>query len=197
MLGGERMVTWAESQRKYILWAKSKLPYTYIQTLIQHGRLFADYSYIEDVGSVLDVGCGNGIIGGVTYEELGYSYIRGEYIACDPLPNPHIKMPFTQCTAEELREFYPMGSIGNVIIATSIDHFQDIDQALYEINHILKHKGWLHIWVTFLDKPDDNHPNRLDYPLMHALLNSNGFDILDRVINTPGMGDFLKCRKRA
>jgi len=75
---------WVYSQKDYVKWANTPLPEEYVKQIQRLGSLFKEF--IGDSKVCLDVGCGNGMLGGMTYDEIGYSYLNNEAVGVDPLP---------------------------------------------------------------------------------------------------------------
>lgn len=92
---------------------------------------------------VLDIGCG--IQPGLP------AYVRElrleNYIGIEPFPKP-VRREFP-CLVGAMAESIPLNdaSVGAVILATSIDHIEDIDAAVSEMLRVLTATGRLYLWV--------------------------------------------------
>jgi len=174
---------WEIAQKNYVEWANTPLFPEYIEEIIIIGKQFADY--IGDPEYCLDIGCGNGIIGGKTYDELGYSYLNktpnSHTIGLDPLPLmaplPSWLDEYKQGMAEELP--FPDNQFDKIIIATSLDHVIDPAQCVRECHRVMKTEGTLFIWTTYKDYIDKYHPHNHEEDSLTSLLNANGFKIED------------------
>jgi SAM-dependent methyltransferase len=92
---------------------------------------------------VLDIGCG--IMPGLP------AYVRElrleNYVGIEPLPYP-LQREFP-CLVGAIAESLPFddASVDAMILATSIDHIEDINAAVSEMLRVLKANGRLYIWV--------------------------------------------------
>ena len=181
--GGIIKMKWEDAQNLYINWTKQSLDKKYLNQIIEIGLKFSDFIG-KSLGRCLDMGCGNGIISGKTYEEVGYQYLfpsNEDYIiGLDPLPP--IKKPkwvneFVQDKIEDVH--LPSEHFDTVVMATSLEHLENPDKALKNIGLILKPEGNLYIWTTTYLRPhnDPNHPNCYTIYNILTLLITNGFEI--------------------
>lgn len=145
-------------------------------------RIMGD-EFSDFVGSptrLIDVGCGNGVFGGMSYAEAGYLPLkrRGGYIlGVDPLPLvkpiPWLS-EFKQGKIEEL----DLSGFHEAAFVTTFDHIEDIDAALIS----LKGAGvkTLYIWETTHrrhTRGDVDHPHHYTYTELTTLLKIHEFKI--------------------
>lgn len=131
---------WKELLEEYESWTHKQLDPAYLESIRIMGRMFSELSKSEGK-LVLDIGCGNGRYGGTNYEESKYSYVNYNcrYIGIDPLFGENRNFPFVQSVAEYLP--FKSNIFDTVIMATSMDHFMDLDIALSECKRVLKPRG--------------------------------------------------------
>jgi len=142
--------------------------------------------FVGNCGLCLDVGCGNGVIGGQTYDEIGYKYVNGDKtVGVDPLPldaeKPSWLKEYTRGVCECLA--FKNEAFDTVVIATSLDHLQDVDDCLKECARVLKTNGTLNIWfssIKQLPQFDPYHPNRITDKDVYRMLENNGWTIKKR-----------------
>lgn len=100
-------------------------------------------------GIVLDIGCGIH----VEYPPYWRSLANREnitYVGLDPLKTElQRKYVYLASIAEKIP--FRDKSIDACIFATSIDHFENIDNVMREAKRIMKHKGLLFFWVGLRD----------------------------------------------
>jgi len=192
---------WRVSQEEYIEWTKQTLPRDYIRTIQRLGRKFK--RFIGASGFCLDVGCGNGVIGGRTYREIGYQYLSdNSSVGVDPLPLEKEKPVWLKEYARALCEHLPFKdeTFDTVVLATTLDHVGDIPQCLRECGRVLKAEGSIKIWLTCLHKNqlDRAHPTRLTREDLNLLIRENGWRVAKTVsewFSVYGDTVFLKAVK--
>lgn len=156
---------WKRAQGKYFGWAVNQLPIDYLITIRKMGKRFAEF--VGPFKLCLDIGSGNGLFGGVTYDEAGYKYLENtdesRVVGIDPLPleakQPSWIHDYVMAIGEEL-PFRP--EIFDVTtIATSFDHLLDHKKVLNECARVSN--GEIFIWTSCFNKggPDDYHAERL------------------------------------
>lgn len=142
----------------------------------------------------MDVGCGNGLISGKSYKNLGYSYLnKGAVTGVDPLtlqgPKQFWLNEYARGVCETLS--FKDETFDTIVFATTLDHIEKIDLCLTECKRVLKHNGKLCVWLTCRYSTSFGgelaHPNRFTGPQLEETLGANGFKIVDRFI-APFMG---------
>lgn len=191
---------WERAQSRYIRWAESPMSPTYLGYVRIMGEEFSQF--VGAPTRMIDVGCGNGVFGGMSYGEAGYLPLkrRGGYIlGVDPLPLlkpiPWLS-EFKQGKVEDLE----LSGFSEAAFVTTFDHIQDIDAALTN----LKRAGvkTLFIWETLYrrhTRGDADHPHHYTYAELTALLNSNGFAVTrTRNVNEKRetLGIFIEAKRR-
>lgn len=179
-----RKKKWALSQHEYVAWTKEALPRDYIRTIQRLGRKFK--SFVGASGLCLDVGCGNGLIGGKSYREIGYKYLKpNSTVGVDPLPLQAEKPSWLKEYMRGLCESLPFrnGSFDTVVLATTLDHVTDVPLCLRECARVLKNEGKINIWLTCLHENslDVAHPTRLTKKSLDVLMRNNGWRVAKTV----------------
>lgn len=172
---------WMHGLKLYVTWANKPLPDDYIHKIQRLGKMFS--KFIGECGLCLDVGCGNGVIGGKSYDEIGYKYVDGnKTVGVDPLPldaeKPSWLTEYTRGVCEHLA--FKNKSFDTILIATSLDHLKDVDACLKECARVLKVDGTLNIWFSSmkqLPQFDPYHPNRITEEDVYDILENNGWTI--------------------
>jgi len=190
---------WENAQANYVEWAHEPLPEKYLEEVIEMGKKFSEY--IGNPQKCLDIGCGNGVFGGKTYEEIGYSYLTktevSHIIGLDPLPLiaplPPWLDEFKQGLAEEIP--YPAKEFDKIVIATSLDHVKDPAKCISECLRVLKPEGTLYIWTSYKNYTDKYHPHGHQEEDLTHLLTSNGFKITDHRKVADNDQVFVKAQK--
>jgi len=155
---------WSDAQKNYSEWVKDPLPKIYLENIIATGKQFSDY--IGDPQRCLDVGCGNGLYGGKTYDEIGYSYLsknpNSHITGLDPLPQEAL-IPWIDQYKQGIAEEIPFeeATFDKIVIATSLDHVKSPRQCINECHRVLKNKGKLYIWTAYKGYIDKYHPLKL------------------------------------
>lgn len=180
---------WLRAQREYAGWTNQWLPPHYINSIIRLGEKFC--RFIGRQGRCLDVGCGNGIIAGKTYKDVGYKYLKkGAVVGVDPLvlqgPKQQWLTEYVRGVCEHLH--FRDEVFDTVVFATTLDHVENVDETLQECRRVLKRNGTLNIWLTTVFRlasklseiQDKIHPNRFTYALLLEAVTRNGFHIVDR-----------------
>lgn len=144
--------------------------------------MFSDF--VGEPGTIIDVGCGNGLIGGMTYEQSGYNPIRkGKHIitGIDPLPLlaliPWIHI-FKQCKCEDLEGV----TAEYATIVTSFDHLEKPTLCLEKLRNIGVKKIFL--WETFFKYPvkgDWHHSHRYTLEQFEDILSNSRFKVNRRL----------------
>ena len=182
---------WNRAQREYASWANQRLPIHYIRNIIYLGKKFQ--RFIGRQGRCLDVGCGNGLISGKSYRDVGYSYLnKGSVIGLDPLtlqgPKQDWLNEYTRGVCEYLN--FRDEVFDSIVFATTLDHVEDVDATLRECRRVLKANGTVNIWLTCVYKASKHyvaHPNRFTEPMLEDALIRNGFEIENKYVE-PFMG---------
>lgn len=172
---------WIHGLKLYVTWAREPLPTDYIHKIQRLGKMFS--KFVGECGLCLDVGCGNGMIGGKSYDEIGYKYVDGnKTIGLDPLPldaeKPSWLLEYTRGVGECLA--FKNEAFDTVLIATSLDHLKDVDTCFKECARVLKRNGTLNIWFSSLKQLptfDPYHPNRITDEDVFRMLENNGWAI--------------------
>jgi hypothetical protein len=139
-----RSLQWAQTQKAYMRWAETPLPDEYLKMVITRGEQFRDFVGICQ-GTLIDVGCGNGLFSGKTYEEVGYMPLkRGEYpiIGLDPLPQ-QAPIPWIDSFIQGKCEDPIPAKAKYATFITSFDHLEDPEKCLLS----LKEAGVRHIFL--------------------------------------------------
>ena len=175
-------VRWRYTQKRYKKWSKTHLPSLYLQQICESGKKFS--AFVGKPLLCLDIGCGNGLIGGMTYKEADYIYLNPSdtdtVIGIDPLPLEGPKPPGFNEYVMAICEKIPFKiAFDKVTIVTSIDHFQDPMLCLEECALVLKNS--LFIWTTCLQKAegDLHHPIRFTKQNLLKMLSNSGYSIIN------------------
>lgn len=191
---------WERAQSRYIRWAESPMSPKYLEYVRIMGEEFSQF--VGAPTRMIDVGCGNGVFGGMSYGEAGYLPLkrRGGYIlGVDPLPLlkpiPWLS-DFKQGRIEDLE----LSGFNEAAFVTTFDHIENIDAALTS----LKRAGvkTLFIWETLYrrhTRGDADHPHHYTYAELTALLSSEGFAVtrtrkVDEKRET--LGIFIEAKRR-
>ncbi len=193
---------WRKAQCLYLKWSKNRLPVSYLQQIRKTGKNFS--VFVGKPQLCLDIGCGNGLIGGMTYEEAGYIYLNPSetdtVIGIDPLSLNGPKPPWVKEYVMAICEKLPFRiTFDKITIATSIDHFQDPILCLEECASVLKHG--LFIWTTCLKKAEGDlyHPIRFTKQNLLKILSNSGYSIINcHFFNKSIYGEevFIEARKK-
>lgn len=136
----------------------------------------------------LDVGCG--ILPLPGYMKVASNVM---FIGIDPFSGSEREFSFVKGVAENIP--FKNQAFDAVLLATSLDHLSNPDEAIKEIYRVLKNKGYLIIWGSFRDESDPkyklwqktkslsiyNHPFAFTLESLNSLL-KNKF-VLNRIIN--------------
>ncbi len=175
-----KRLRWRQTQAAYERWASKPLPKEYLDFIRLRGRMFAEF--VGEAGSLVDVGCGNGIIGGMTYAESGYTPLRkGKHIiyGIDPLP---LKAPipwvnfYEQMKCEDID--YSLIHAEAATFITTFDHLEDPTLCLRKLRRVGVRRVYL--WETLWLHPvggDWHHSRRYTYPQLERILGDAGFVI--------------------
>lgn len=193
---------WTYSQKDYVKWANSPLPEDYIKQIQRLGKMFHDF--IGDNSLTLDVGCGNGLLGGKSYEEIGYSYLEENAVGVDPLPllgpKPKWLSEYTRGISEKLA--FRSEVFDSIVLATTLDHIENISECLDECKRVLRKTGSLNIWLTCIkdfSAFDLAHSNRFTKESLTLMLDAHGWQIIKTFVERfSDTGDtvFIKAKKR-
>lgn len=156
---------WERAQRKYYDWSATKISLEYLIEIRKMGRRFA--TFVGPYEICLDIGSGNGLYNGVTYDEAGYRYLENteisRVIGLDPLPLEAPKPSWIHDYVMAVGEYLPFcPEVFDIItIATSFDHLLDPKKTLEECASVSN--GELFLWTTCVNKggPNEHHANRL------------------------------------
>lgn len=171
---------WTYSQKDYVKWTHTTLPKEYIKQIQRLGKMFMDF--IGNPKRCLDVGCGNGLLGGMTYREIGYCYLNKPAIGVDPL-QLEVEMPswlseYTRGICENLA-FKPE-VFDTIVLATTLDHIENVGQCFDECKRVLRKTGTLNIWLTCIkdySTSDLAHPNRFTKANLELMLDAHKWHI--------------------
>jgi len=170
---------WAKTQERYIEWAKKDLPENYLNDIRKLGYRFA--KFVGPPQTCLDIGTGNGLYGGMTYDEAEYRYLdhdkESQVVGLDPLPLEAPMPSWTNHYITAVCEHLPLRKVfDKITIATSFDHLIDHRRSLKECAAALK--GPLFIWTTCFQKngPDEFHPRTFTKNGMLRILEKTGFE---------------------
>lgn len=175
-------IKWRMSLVNYVDWANKPLPREYLDEVIKIGGMFS--KYVGNPQKCLDIGCGNGMFGGQTYEEVGYSYLSktlgSHTTGLDPLPLITSMHPWLDEYKRGVAEEIPFSDneFDKIVIATSLDHVKDPVKCLCECYRVLRADGVLYIWTSYRDNIDRHHPVKYGEAELFHLLRSNGFKII-------------------
>jgi hypothetical protein len=146
--------------------------------------MFAEF--VGDPGSIIDVGCGNGLIGGMTYAESGYAPLRKRkhiIYGIDPLPLkapiPWVKF-YEQMKCEDIDRSLIRAEAATFI--TTFDHLEDPALCLRVLRRIGVRRVYL--WETLWLRPvpgDLDHARRYTLPQLAALLRDAGFKVTRKI----------------
>ena len=174
---------WQHTQELYVKWTKSTLPPQYLNEVRIIGRKFAEFIQYP-VRSCLDVGCGNGLINGVTYKQANFFYMTPneyDYVqGIDPLPLEGILQPWLTRYTQYKFEDTPSLGWDTVVFATSLDHMEYPDQAILKAYEVLHELGKLYIWVTcrkIHPPPDIYHMTGFTKKRLRTMIENAGFHI--------------------
>jgi len=182
---------WMHAQKNYMKWSSEEMPPKYLNYIRDMGLRFADF--VGTTGLCLDVGSGNGLYGGVSYDEAGYKYLHlcdGDHIVgLDPLPLEGPIPSWINDYVMGVCERLPFrGVFDKISIATSFDHLFDHAKSLSEL--AMNPDGELYIWTTCLKEatPDPHHPKRFTRKGMVKLLAQSPFKHMKTTIDDAGLG---------
>lgn len=175
---------WRQTQIAYERWASHPLPKEYLDFIRERGRMFAEF--VGEPGSLVDVGCGNGLIGGMTYAQSEYVPLRkGKYriYGIDPLP---LKAPipwihfYEQMKCEDID--CSLIHVETATFITTFDHLEDPALCLRKLRRVGVRR--IYLWETLWLRPvpgDVDHARRHTLPQLEALLGETGFKVIRRV----------------
>jgi len=166
---------WKSCQQLYEEWARSELDTRYVSFI----RYLADrfVNFVNPKGLILDIGCGCKQLGGRTYDEVGYDYLKikkGEdtVIGIDPLVG--------RSDVVAIGENIPFknNSFDCVVIVSVLDHVMDPSLVLKESRRVLKNRGKIGILnTTFILPlpPDLYHLHTFTISKLCRMLRKVGF----------------------
>ncbi len=171
-------IRWRLAQARYLRWAEAEMNPTYIEYVRIMGEEFS--AFVGAPTRLIDVGCGNGVFSGVSYEEARYLPLKrlgGYILGVDPLPIL-IPIPWLSAFKQGRIEDLELSGFNEAAFVTTFDHIENIDAALTQ----LKKAGvkTLFIWETIYRKPtggDLDHPHHYTYEKLARLLWRHGFKI--------------------
>ena len=173
------------------------MPLTYTLT---YGNAVKQASYLGKGKRVLDLACGNGLMNGKTYQQLGYEYIDQDHtiFGCDILDNPYFEGEFFKCNAENLA--FTDDFFDGVVCMFSLDHFLNPVKAFEEVHRVLKSGGMFFIAQSiFHGRPhlvDSDHRHHMYYysiKVMELLYRKVGFGDLEYYCaDNAGINHFFK-----
>ena len=125
---------------------------TFIRNVATH---FKDTVGVRD-GFTLDIGCGNGLFAGESYEKRGQVYIdpKNTIIGLDPLESTETRFPVVRAMGEDIP--FQDTFFSTVVIASALDHVTDPVQVLIEARRILKDDGKIFIWNSIVKEGETN-----------------------------------------
>lgn len=171
----------------------------YLEYVKRIGIEFSEF--VGEPTRLIDVGCGNGIFGGVSYAESGYYPLKlggGYILGVDPLepvyPIPWVS-EFRRGRIEDLR----LTGFNEATFVTTFDHISDPDVALQSI----RDAGVIRIcmWETLYPVSrlgDMDHPHHYTFDELCEVLRRNGYVVKRRIIvdpNPSGDGCFIEAEK--
>lgn len=188
-----RGIQWENTQRDYEKWADTPLPEDYLEMVKRRGADFREF--VGTPGTIIDVGCGNGLLSGKPYAETGYVPLkRGVHTiyGLDPLelkaPIPWID-EFIRGRCEDpipVKAEY-------AAFATSFDHLEDSALSLSRL--VDAGVRGIFIWETLMRRRmggDSAHLKRYTLEELTAVLDCAGFSI-KRFVVTDDMKDSYWC----
>ena len=141
---------WENAQRRYIRWAESPMSPAYLEYVRILGEEFSAFVGIPT--RMVDVGCGNGVFGGVSYAEAGYLPLKrgsGYILGVDPLPL--IKpIPWLSDFKQGKIEDMKLTGFNEATFVTTFDHIENPETALRRLKEAGISK--LFIWETLYRK---------------------------------------------
>ena len=166
-------VTWELTQQRYSEWTKKTLPERYLQEIRLRGQRLAQQ--IGELGVALDIGCGNGLYNGMSYEEAGYSYMNphGAFVVgLDPLPLEGPLPLWLSSYVVGVGEYIPFrdGVFTKSVIATTLDHARDQGQLIAEAARVTSDS--IFIWTSTVQegRGDLEHISRVVWESLRAHL---------------------------
>ena len=155
----------------------------YQKNLIKYRfRLIAYYLNKYDINNILDIGSGNGNL---------YEYTNKNYFSMD------ISQINNRTNAKKIEgDIYHIPIKTNlfdaVIISEILEHIEDIDKALQQVNRILKEKKYLILTVPYKEKikyhlcvhcnqltPENAHLHSFNKKKLTDILEKNNFHIIE------------------
>ena len=202
-----KQVRWDFHQHVYSKWTGENLPQNYLDYIIKMGIEFAEF--VGKPGRLLDIGCGNGMIGNMTYQKSCYTPIKmrdeNDYVVgIDPLalnaPIPWARKVI-QTTCEEITRLFSPGDFDKATIITTLDHLYDPEKCIK--NCYILGIPEIFIWTTTFKKQhpggDYNHLHRYTFHETLKLFSESGYNNTEtkRVYHDQG-GDgwFMKFRRK-
>lgn len=168
---------WENAQRRYIRWAESPMSPAYLEYVRILGEEFS--AFVGTPTRMVDVGCGNGVFGGVSYAEAGYLPLKrgsGYILGVDPLPL--IKpIPWLSDFKQGKIEDMKLTGFNEATFVTTFDHIENPETALRRLKEAGISK--LFIWETLYRKHTggSDHPHHYTFSELVYLLNDGGYGI--------------------
>jgi hypothetical protein len=175
-------VKWGRTQVRYDEWSQKPLCEEYLDFIVKRGKQFSEF--VGDYNRLIDVGCGNGLIGGKPYAEVGYCPIKlgGFVLGVDPLPiivQPPWVTEYLEARIEECENIVKEGKFDKATIITSLGHFENPLESL----KILVTVHELCLWETVYRKktlPDLYHMYRFTLKEVLSLLLKAGWTVTEK-----------------
>lgn len=190
---------WRIAQRRYVAWSRTPMHQNYLDYVKRLGIEFS--KFVGEPTRLIDIGCGNGAFGGVSYAESGYYPLKiggGYILGVDPL-NPIYPIPWISEFKKGRIEDLKLSGFNEATFVTTFDHISNPDAALQSISHA----GVSHIflWETLYPVSrlgDMDHPHHYTFDELSEVLLRNGYAVKRRIIVDPnpnGDGCFIEAEK--
>lgn len=167
---------WAEAQSRYVTWAGAPMDEKYLEYVRRVGSDFSEF--VGEPTRLIDVGCGNGVFGGVSYSKAGYIPLKrgnGYILGVDPLPTVY-PIPWISAFKQGKIEDMRLSGFNEAAFVTTFDHIADPDTALNNLK--LAGVKIIYLWETLYlshNEGDRDHPHHYTYVELATLLRKYGF----------------------